>query len=169
LDAGTGIAVTAPTGPVTITNNGVTSFNGSTGPVIFHPTTYTLSRGYNGVGEFTRTIYLTAGTWVLTLNSRAIKSDLGSNYDVIAEQVAEIRTTTSTSLITATTSIRFQKTGTTGFGRIMHGNQIATATVDIPTPDNYVLVIGPAVDTIGPTGGTGTDFRGGATVIVEKQ
>lgn len=171
LTGGTGISVSSSTGNVTINNTGVTSFNGSTGAIIFQPTTYTLSRGYNATGSLSRTVYLTAGSWVLTVLSNSIKSDSGINYSLQITQNVTVTTDTdpATVLATATATTAFEKTGTEGFGRIMYANAVARATFSIVTPGNYLLIIAQASETIGPNGGTGADQRGAAIATLEKQ
>jgi hypothetical protein len=120
-------------------------------PSNLYPTSYSLASATGAA--VSRTVYLTAGTWQVVLDTRAGISDSGT-YTFNTTQSGSIGATT------VNTSIGFSRTGGSGYGRTIHGSQLAVGTLTVVTGANYTLAMA-AVSLNGA-------FTEGSRIIVEK-
>jgi hypothetical protein len=116
-----------------------------------YPTSYSLASATGA--SVSRTVYLTAGTWQVVLDTRAGISDSG-NYSFNTTQSGSVGATT------VNTSIGFSRTGGAGYGRTIHGSQLAVGTLTVATSGSYTLAMA-AVSLNGA-------FSEGSRIIIEK-
>jgi hypothetical protein len=116
-----------------------------------YPTSYSLASATGA--SVSRTVYLTAGTWQVVLDTRAGISDSG-NYSFNTTQSGSVGATT------VNTSIGFSRTGGAGYGRTLHGSQLAVGTLTVATSGSYTLAMA-AVSLNGA-------FSEGSRIIIEK-
>jgi hypothetical protein len=98
--AGVGISVSGATGAVTISNRGVTSFNGSTGAITYYPPTATT--GVTGMASFNSTYF--------SVSSGAVS--LASAYQVTGDSVSA---GVGIGVSRSTNSVTINNTGVTSF------------------------------------------------------
>jgi hypothetical protein len=116
-----------------------------------YPTSYSLASATGA--SVSRTVYLTAGTWQVVLDTRAGISDTG-NYSFNTTQSGSVGATT------VNTSIGFSRTGGAGYGRILHGSQLAVGTLTVAASGSYTLAMA-AVSLNGAS-------SEGSRIIIEK-
>lgn len=85
-------------------------------------------------GSASRVVTLSAGTWQLVFDTRAYYQD-GGNHDFYCTQIATV------SGVSATTSIHFMRSGGSGYGRIIHGSDIATNTLVLSADTEVTMTI----------------------------
>jgi len=117
------------------------------------PTSYSLASATGAA--VSRTVYLTAGTWQVVLDTRAATSD-PSNYSFSTTQSGSIGATT------VTNSIAFDRGGGAGYGRIIHGSRLAVGTLTVATGANYTLAMAAVALNFGSA------YSEGSRIIVEK-
>ena len=111
-------------------------------------------------GATTRSVYLTAGTWQLSLDTRGYDNDSGGNSNITVSQNGAI---ISVGLVT--TSFKALRTGGSGFGRNVGMTGIAVSNVVVPSSGNYTLSMD-AVQTSGTT--VGNWVSNGSILMCEK-
>jgi len=116
-----------------------------------YPTSYSLASATGAA--VSRTVYLTAGTWQVVLDTRAGITD-SSNYSFNTTQSGSVGATT------VNTSIAFYRAGGAGYGRTLHGSQLAVGTLTVATSGSYTLAMA-AVSLNG-------SFSEGSQITIEK-
>jgi len=111
-------------------------------------------------GATTRSVYLTAGTWQLSLDTRGYNNDSGGNSNITVTQTGAI-----VSVGIVTTSFKTLRTGGAGFGRNVEMSGVAVSNVVVPTSGNYVMSMD-AAQTSGST--TGNYTSTGSILMCEK-
>lgn len=125
-------------------------------PITATPFSYALA---NSTGTaVNRTVFLTIGTWQLSLDTRIWISDgtVSGSYNQTMTQVATCGSTT------VTTSIALQHTGGSGYGRNQHGSNIAVGNLVVSAAGNFTL----AIAALAP--GTPPVTSSGSRVFLEK-
>jgi hypothetical protein len=124
---------------------------------VVYPTHYTL---VSSGGATTRTAYLAAGTWQLSLQTMGYDNDSGGNSNIQVSQVGAI-----TGIGIVTTSFTALRTGGSGFGRNVGMGAIAVSNVVVSPAGTYTLSIA-AVSTSGSQ--TGNWVSTGSVLMCEK-
>jgi hypothetical protein len=101
-----------------------------------------------------RSVYLTAGTWEITLYTSAFLVDPGS-YDFIVTQDATVSTTT------VSTGVRFVRAGGAGFGRAIYGSHMAVGALTVTTAGTVTMSMAAA--------SLGAAIGKGSLLILDKQ
>lgn len=126
-----------------------------------YPTVYHMAQPLGASSS--RTVYLTAGSWTLSLLT------VGQDRDNLSTGNSDFTVTQNCALVTIgniTSSFAMFRTGGSGHGRIVGGMDIAVDTFAISVEGNYTLQLGPVVVT---GSGTGNYVPRGAFVTLEKQ
>lgn len=118
-----------------------------------YPTSYSLATSDGSSAS--RSVYLTAGTWQVVLDTRAATGD-PSNYDFYTTQSGSVGSTT------VSNSIHFNRGGGAGYGRIIHGSQLAVGSLTVSSAGNYTLAM--AAVTLNFSGA----FSEGSRIMIEK-
>ena len=118
-----------------------------------YPTSYSLASATGAA--VSRTVFLTAGTWQVVLDTRAGTTD-PSNYSFNTTQSGSVGATT------VSTSIGFSRTGGAGYGRTTHGSQLAVGTLTVAADASYTLAMAAVVL------GFGSAFSEGSRIVIEK-
>lgn len=123
--------------------------------VEIYPQTYSFAVDADTGG--TQDFYLTAGTWqIIHLFTVKQVSGDGTYSLVTSQRTASINSTD------ATANVKFSRTGGSGFGRYVHGSDIAVATTTITTAGTFTLTIGT------PSGMSAKHDSGGSMVTLQK-
>lgn len=118
-----------------------------------YPTSYSLASATGAA--VSRTVYLTAGTWQVVLDTRAATTQ-PSTYTFTTTQSGSVGATT------VTASIDFSCTGGAGFGRTIHGSRLAVGTLTVASDASYTLAMA-AVSL-----GFGSAYSEGSRITIEK-
>lgn len=130
-----------------------TWYPAQTVPSNLYPTSYSLASATGAA--VSRTVYLTAGTWQVVLDTRAATTQ-PSTYTFTTTQSGSVGATT------VTASIDFSCTGGAGFGRTIHGSRLAVGTLTVSSPAEYTLAM--AAITLG----FGSAYSEGSRITIEK-
>ena len=109
-----------------------TWYPAQTVPSNLYPTSYSLASATGAA--VSRTVYLTAGTWQVVLDTRAVVAD-NANYSFVTTQSGSVGATT------VSTSITFNRSGGAGYGRTIHGSRLAVGTLTVSSPAEYTLAM----------------------------
>jgi hypothetical protein len=126
-----------------------------------YPTVYHMAQPLGASSS--RTVYLTAGTWTLSLLT------IGQDRDDLSTGNSNFTVTQTATLVTIgniTSSFAMFRSGGAGYGRIVGGQDLAVSSFAIVSEQNYTLQLGPVVVT---GSGTGNYIPRGAFVTLEKQ
>jgi hypothetical protein len=104
-------------------------------PTASTPTHYSLA---SSGGAASRSVFMTAGTWQLTLVTHGQDLD-GSNSDFTVTQNGSV---IGAGMVT--TSFHMYRSGGAGFGRGVGGSAVATINIVVPSSGNYTMSIDPA-------------------------
>lgn len=126
-------------------------------PPSVNPTHYSLVTSDSSAAS--RSVFLSAGTWQLSLTTTGNESD-GGNCNFTVTQDASIVT-----LGTITTSYNYYRAGGAGFGRSIGGSSTAVSSITVTTAGTYTLSIASASVT---GSGTGQYTPKGSTLHCEK-
>jgi hypothetical protein len=118
-----------------------------------YPTSYSLATSDGSAAS--RTVYLTAGTWQVVLDTRAATTD-PSNYSFSTTQSGSVGSTT------VNTSIAFSRSGGSGYGRTSHGSQLNVGSLTVSSAGNYTLAMAAVALNFGSA------YSEGSRITVEK-
>lgn len=111
------------------------------------PTSFSLSSGTGGA--VTRTVTLAAGTWQVTLDTRASYAPgAEANHDFTVTQAATVGATT------VNTSSHFYRAGGSGYGRITHACNLAASNLVVAATGSFTMSI--AAVSLGAAGSDGS-------------
>lgn len=121
-----------------------------------YPTSYSLASATGAAAS--RTIYLTAGTWQITLDTRSAVNDdsVGGNYNFNTTQNGTV------GAITVSTSFTHFRGGGAGYGRTMHASDLAVGTLTVSSAANYTM----SMDAVSL--GNASAISEGSRITIEK-
>jgi hypothetical protein len=112
-------------------------------------TSYTLTKS-DGTAA-TRDVYLTAGAWEVSLDTRA-------TYLFLAAGAINATQDASISGVTVTTTLNWDRGGASGHSYLIHASDIAVATLNVTSPGTYTMTIS-AIALNGATEAKGSIMR----------